>query len=69
MALLTGPEKGVHFLGEHISLKNGTFCPLLATIHALSRTRGFLLGENERKLLCMGRTFTANMPLPLYLGP
>jgi hypothetical protein len=29
----------------------------------------FLLGENERKLLCMGRTFTANKPLPLYLGP
>jgi hypothetical protein len=28
MALLTGPEKGVHFFGEYISLKNGTFCPL-----------------------------------------
>jgi hypothetical protein len=47
----------------------GRFAPFLATIQALSSTRVFLLGENERKLLCMGRTFTANKPLPLYLGP
>jgi hypothetical protein len=36
----------------------GRFAPFLATIQALSKTRVFLLGENERKLLCMGRTFT-----------
>jgi hypothetical protein len=48
----------------------GPFAPFLATIQALSSTRIFvLLGENERKLLCMGRTSTANKPLPLYLGP
>jgi hypothetical protein len=47
----------------------GPFAPFLATIQALSRTRVFLLSENEQKLLCMGRTFTANKPLPLYLGP
>jgi hypothetical protein len=47
----------------------GPFAPFLATIQALSSTRVFLLGENEQKLLCMGRTFTANKPLPLYLGP
>jgi hypothetical protein len=38
-----------HFLGYilgggHISLKNETFCPFLATIQALSRARAFLLG-------------------------
>jgi hypothetical protein len=47
----------------------GRFAPFLATIQALSSTRDFLPGENERKLLCMGRTFTANKPLHLYLGP
>jgi hypothetical protein len=47
----------------------GAFAPFLATIQALSSTRVFLLGENERKLLCMGHTFTANKPLPFYLGP
>jgi hypothetical protein len=30
MAPLTGHEKGVHFLRGHISLKNGTFCPLFS---------------------------------------
>jgi hypothetical protein len=29
-APFTAHEKGVHFLGEHISLKNGTFCPLFS---------------------------------------
>jgi hypothetical protein len=47
----------------------GPFAPFLATIQALSRTRASLLGENEQKLICMGRTFTANKPLSLYLGP
>jgi hypothetical protein len=30
IAPLTGQKKGVHFLREHISLKNGTFCPLFS---------------------------------------
>jgi hypothetical protein len=47
----------------------GPFAAFLATIQALSRTRVFLLNENERKLLCMGRTFTDNKPLPPYLCP
>jgi hypothetical protein len=47
----------------------GPFAPFLATIQPLSSAGAFLLGENERKLLCMGRTFTANKPLPLYFGP
>jgi hypothetical protein len=47
----------------------GSFAPFSATIQALSRTRAFLLSENERKLLCMGRTFTANNPLPLNNSP
>jgi hypothetical protein len=47
----------------------GLFAPFLATIQPLSSARAFLLGGNEQKLLCMGRTFTANKPLPLYLGP
>jgi hypothetical protein len=48
----------------------GPFAPFLATIQALSSTRVFfLLSENERKLLCIGRTFTANKPLPLNNSP
>jgi hypothetical protein len=47
----------------------GPFAPFLSTIQALSSTRVFLLSENERKLLCMGRTFTANKPLPLNNSP
>jgi hypothetical protein len=58
MAPILAPLLGVHFWGEYISLKNGTFCPFSATIQALSRTRAYLLRGNERKLLCMGRTFT-----------
>jgi hypothetical protein len=47
----------------------GPFAPFLATIQGLSSTHVFLLSENERKLLCMGRTFTANKPLPLNNNP
>jgi hypothetical protein len=50
---------GYIFWGEHNSKKMGPFAPSSATIQALSRTRAFLLSENEQKLLCMGRTFTA----------
>jgi hypothetical protein len=69
MAPLTGPEKRVLFGGSIFPSKMGPFAPFLATIQPLSSARAFLLSENERKLLCMGRTFTANKPLPLYLGP
>jgi hypothetical protein len=44
MAPILAPILGVHFSRGHISLKNGTFCPLLATIQALSRAHAFLLG-------------------------
>jgi hypothetical protein len=47
----------------------GPFAPFLATIQALSSTRVFLSSENERKLLCIGRTSTANKPLPLNNSP
>jgi hypothetical protein len=69
MAPLTGPEKGVLFWGEHVSLKMGPFAPFLATIQPLSKARVFLLSGNEQKLLCMGRTFTTNKPLPLNNSP
>jgi hypothetical protein len=69
IAPLMGQKKG-SFLRGHISLKNWTLCPLFSqTIQALSSTCVFLLGENERKLLCMGHTFTANKPLPLNNSP
>jgi hypothetical protein len=44
MAPILAPLLGIHFFRGHISLNNGTFCPLLATIQALSRARAFLLG-------------------------
>jgi hypothetical protein len=50
--LLTGPEKGVHFGGSIFPSKIEPFAQFLATIQALSRTRVFLLSENEQKLLC-----------------
>jgi hypothetical protein len=47
----------------------GRFAPFLTTIQPLSSARAFLPGENERKLLCMGGTSTANKPLSLYYCP
>jgi hypothetical protein len=58
MAPILAPLLGVHFFGGKFTSKMGPFAPFLAMIQALSRTRAFLLRENERKLLCMGRTFT-----------
>jgi hypothetical protein len=69
IAPLTAHEKGEHFFGEHISLKNGTFCPLLATIQALSKARVFLLCHKYSRMVSMGHTFTANKPLPLNNCP
>jgi hypothetical protein len=47
----------------------GPFAPFLATIQDLSKTCAFLLSEKKRRLLCMGRTFTAYKPLPLNNSP
>jgi hypothetical protein len=47
----------------------GRFAPFLATIQALSKTCAFLLSKKKQKLLCMGRTSTANKPLSLYQCP
>jgi hypothetical protein len=51
MAPILAPILGVHFLGEHISLKNGTFCPLLATIQRLSKTCAFLFKKRSEGLI------------------
>jgi hypothetical protein len=47
----------------------GRFALFLATIQALSKTCAFLLSEKKRWLLCMGRTFTADKPLPQNKSP
>jgi hypothetical protein len=69
MAPLMGPKKGFHFFRGHISLRMGPFAPFLATLQALSKTYAFLLSEKKQRLLCMGRTFTANKLLPLNNSP
>jgi hypothetical protein len=69
MAPLTGPKKGVLFLGGISPSKMGRFAPFLATIQALSTTRVFLLSQNMSRVVCMGRTSTANKPLPLNNSP
>jgi hypothetical protein len=46
----------------------GPFAPFSATIQALSRTRAFLLSENGRKLLCMGRTPSLSLARPYLLN-
>jgi hypothetical protein len=69
MVPLTAPLLMAFFWGEHISSKMGPFAPFLATMQPLSKARVFLLGENKRKLLCMGHTFTANKSLPLNNSP
>jgi hypothetical protein len=67
-APLTAHGNGVIFRG-HISLKNWTYFPLLDMIQPLSSTHAFLLVKKKRRLLCMGRTSTANKPLPLNNSP
>jgi hypothetical protein len=68
IAPLTGQKKGVLFLRGHISLKNRTYCSLFR--HDTSSFKGTcLLSENEQKRLCMGRTSSANKPLPLHNSP
>jgi hypothetical protein len=69
MAPLTGPKKGSFFKGGISPSKMGRIAPFLATIQALSSTRVFSLSENERKLLYMDRTSTANKPLPINNSP
>jgi hypothetical protein len=68
MAPILAPILGVCFFRGHIFLKNRTYCPFLATIQRLSKTRVFLLGEKRRKLLCMGRTFTVARPYHLIIA-
>jgi hypothetical protein len=46
----------------HVLSKKGPFAPFLATIQPLSSAHAFLPSESERKLLCMGRTFTVACP-------
>jgi hypothetical protein len=58
--LLTEHEKGVNFWGSIFPSKMGPIAPFLATIQPLSKARVFLLSENKQRLLCIGRTFTAN---------
>jgi hypothetical protein len=55
IAPLTAHEKEGAFLGGISPSK---------IRQALSKARVYLLSENERKLLCMGRTSTDNKPLP-----
>jgi hypothetical protein len=38
----------------------GRIAPFLATIQPFSKARVFLLSKKKRRLLCMGRTSTAN---------
>jgi hypothetical protein len=58
MAPISAPILGYVFFGGIFPSKMGRFAPFLATIQALSKAHVFLYTQNERKLLCMGRTFT-----------
>jgi hypothetical protein len=49
---------GYIFLGGIFPSKMGRFAPFLATIQALSKTCGFLLGQKYSRMLCMVHTFT-----------
>jgi hypothetical protein len=69
IAPLTAHEKGVHFLGEHISLKNLPQRVLLRRSRSSFKGTCLLIWKKKQRLLCMGRTFTANKPLPLNNCP
>jgi hypothetical protein len=62
-------KKWVIFLRGISPSKIGRIAPFLDTIQALSRTRAFLYSQKKSHLLCMGRTSTANKPLPLNNSP
>jgi hypothetical protein len=47
MAPILAPILGVHFFQGHISLKNGTFSPLITAIQRLSKTCAFLFKEKS----------------------
>jgi hypothetical protein len=66
---IIGHLLGVYFSGGISPSKIGHIAPFLATIQALSKTRVFLLSRKKQRLLCMGRTSTANKPLPLDNSP
>jgi hypothetical protein len=70
MAPILAPILGVHFLKGHFSLKNGTICPLISHDSSSFKDTCFLTkSENERKMLCMGRTFTIARPYLLNNCP
>jgi hypothetical protein len=69
MAPILAPTFGVTFLKGRFSLKNGTFCPLLATIQPLSSARAFLYTQKKSRMICMGRTFTFVLPYLLIYCP
>jgi hypothetical protein len=51
-----GPFRGV----SSVSLKNGQSAPSWETVHLRSRARVFLSSGNKERMICMGRTYTAN---------
>jgi hypothetical protein len=58
MAPILAPLLGVHFFQGHISLKNGTFCPLFSHDSTFYKDTCLLIRKKKRRLFCMGRTFT-----------
>jgi hypothetical protein len=69
MAPLTGPKKGVHFLGEHISLKNGTFCPLSSHDTSSFNDTFLLIYLIEAKVALYVLNGQPNMPVPTLFRP
>jgi hypothetical protein len=69
MAPLTGPKKGVLFLRGHISLKNGTFRPLISHDTSSFKDTCFLI---RLKVLPDGLYVLngqPNMPVPTLFRP
>jgi hypothetical protein len=60
---------GPFFKGAYLPQNSYILPPFSHDTQALSKTCAFLLSEKKRRLLCMGRTFTANKLLPLNNSP
>jgi hypothetical protein len=69
MAPLTGPEKGVHFLGEHISLKNVTFCPFFSHDTSSFKDTCLLIYLIEAKVALYVLNGQPNMPVSTLFRP
>jgi hypothetical protein len=69
MAPLTGPEKGYFFERGIFPSKIDPKEFYWDGVQAHSKTRVFLLSQNMSRVVCMGRTSTANKPLPLNNSP